>query len=75
MFDRWLVRIGAACATAGVLIIGDFLPSLADERCSQLEILSRQYADVELNTAQRAIKRRFVVWYDKNCRLRRTAQD
>ena len=43
-------------------------PAIADERCQQLESLAQQYAGVELNPAQRQIKRRMVVWYENNCR-------
>jgi hypothetical protein len=75
MTDRGCLRLSVLSAIVGLLIVGSPLPSFADERCSQLEMLSQQYAGVELSLTQRAIKRRLVVWYDRNCRVRRTAQN
>ena len=48
-------------------------PAFADEHCHQLEALSQQYAGVELTSAQKQIKRRMIVWYERNCRSSRSA--
>lgn len=49
-------------------------PSLADERCHQLETLAKKYAGVELSASQKQMKRHMVVWYGSNCRVRHSAQ-
>jgi hypothetical protein len=47
-------------------------PSLAQDRCTQLIALSHEYAHVPLNSEQKRLKRRLVVWYEHNCRGGRT---
>jgi hypothetical protein len=67
------LSFGATSAALFIFPLGTTL--FADERCQQLEALSQQYAVVELSVAQRQVKRQLIVWYDKNCRARRTAQN
>ena len=41
------------------------------ERCKQLVELNRQYAGVQLTSAQKQLKKKLVAWYAQNCRTRR----
>jgi hypothetical protein len=59
-------------AAALVVAVSGVSPAIADERRQQLESLGQQYAGVELNSAQKQIKRRMVVWYEHNCRISRS---
>jgi hypothetical protein len=61
-------------AAALVVAVSGVSPAIADERCQQLESLAQQYAGVELNSAQKKIKRHMVVWYEHNCRISRSAE-
>ena len=65
----------------GVAVVG-FIAALfastgkqvaANENCQQLEALSQQYAGVTLTAGQEKLKRRLVVWYERNCHERRSA--
>ncbi len=55
------------------LTIAPSTASLANDNCQRLEALHRQYAGVTLTSAQKALKRKLVAWYDKNCRTTRRA--
>jgi hypothetical protein len=59
-------------ASFTILLVGAVKHASADDNCQQLETLSRQYAGVTLTVDQEKLKRRLVVWYEKNCRERRT---
>jgi hypothetical protein len=43
----------------------------SNEKCQQLEELSRQYASVELTSVQKQLKRKLMTWYNANCGVRR----
>jgi hypothetical protein len=74
-------RTGNACVRAFCLtaIIGLFTATsgsaaIGNENCRRLEDLSRQYAGVQLTSAQQQIKRRLVSWYNGNCRRMQSAE-
>ncbi len=63
---------GARLLSYGVLPAGLILAmsgnaARATENCERLEALSNQYANVELTSAQKQIKRKLVAWYTENC--------
>ena len=43
------------------------MPSFADERCKELDVLRVKYAGVELTTDQKALKVKLTAWYIANC--------
>jgi hypothetical protein len=69
-----LCRCGGLPLCAGLLLtIASSTGAVADYRCAQLEALNRQYAGVQLTSAQKQIKVQLVAWYKKNCRAIRSA--
>jgi hypothetical protein len=66
---RWLAVFGLVAASFS----GAVKQVSANDNCQQLEALSQQYAGVTLTVGQEKLKRRLVVWYEKNCHDRRSA--
>jgi hypothetical protein len=66
---RWLAVFGLVAASFS----GAVKQVSASDNCQQLEALSKQYAGVTLTVGQEKLKRRLVVWYEKNCHDRRSA--
>ena len=62
-----LVRHFRAIIAAGLLITVSGTGAVSNENCQRLEALAREYAGVQLTSAQQQIKRRMVSWYKKNC--------
>jgi hypothetical protein len=56
-------------------IVGDGILVDRIVRLSALSVIVVLSIGVELNAAQRVIKRRLVAWYGRNCRVNRTAQE
>jgi hypothetical protein len=48
--------------------------ALSAENCQRLEALANQYADVELTSAQKQLKRKLVAWYAMNASATRAAE-
>jgi hypothetical protein len=48
--------------------------SFANDNCRRLEALSRQYANVELTSGQKQMKRQMTAWYNRNCQLHQSAE-
>jgi hypothetical protein len=77
-----MVRFRNGCARSvilgisiGLIIAMSGTSALSNEsNCRRLEELSRQYAGVQLTSAQQQIKRRLVTWYNGNCKRTRSAQ-
>jgi hypothetical protein len=63
----------AAFGLLSALFAGAITPASADDNCRRLEVLSQQYEGVALTLDQQRLKHRLVVWYESNCRERRTA--
>jgi hypothetical protein len=72
--DRSRLALRLASAGAALLLMTGATRSLADDNCQQLETLSQQYEGVELTVVQKQMKRRMIMWYNKNCRTHRSAQ-
>jgi len=52
-----------------LLLFLQSLPAQArDSRCTQLEQLAVQYANVSLTPSQKVFKRQATAWYSANCR-------
>jgi hypothetical protein len=68
-----LIRGYVVFGLFAILLAGAANHASANDNCQHLEALSRQYAGVTLTVDQEKLKRRLVVWYEKNCRERRTA--
>ena len=66
-------RAIAYTLSAVLLLAVTATASRADERCSQLESLARQYAGVQLTVYQQQMKRQLTAWYHENCTSRRVA--
>ncbi len=67
-------RSSAPVLCAGILLSVGSTAGFADERCSQLVALNKQYAGVALTNDQKVIKGQLVSWYKVNCgRENRTA--
>ena len=62
-----------AVLSAGLFLAVGSTGALSNEKCRQLEDLSRQYAGVELTSAQQQLKHNLVAWYHRNCGVRRAA--
>ena len=69
-----VARHSRAVLFAGLFLGISSTGALSNEKCQQLEDLSRQYAGVELTSAQKQLKRKLMAWYHKNCGERRTAE-
>jgi hypothetical protein len=62
-----VISIGLFIATSGTSALGN------ESSCRRLEVLSRQYAGVQLTNQQQHLKRKLVAWYNGNCRQTRSA--
>ena len=60
-------RSSALLLCAGMLVSIAPTVGFADERCSQLVALNKQYAGAALTSEQQALKARMVSWYKANC--------
>jgi hypothetical protein len=68
-----LARHVRAIIAAGLLITVSGTGAASNENCQRLEALAREYAGVQLTSAQQQLKRRMVAWYKKNCERTRSA--
>jgi hypothetical protein len=71
--NKHVIRWFAVFPVAAALFSGEVTRASADDNCQRLETLSQQYAGVTLTVDQERLKRRLVVWYERNCREHRTA--
>jgi ABC-type transport system involved in cytochrome c biogenesis ATPase subunit len=66
-----LLRSSMLMIAAGLLVATSGTGALSNENCRRLEDLARQYAGVQLTSAQQRLKRRLTAWYNDNCKRTR----
>jgi hypothetical protein len=66
-----LLRSSMLMIVAGMLVATSSTGALSNENCRRLEDLARQYAGVQLTSAQQRLKRKLTVWYNDNCKRAR----
>jgi hypothetical protein len=66
-----LLRSSMLMIAAALLVATSGTDALSNENCRRLEDLARQYAGVELTSAQQRLKRRLTAWYNDNCKRAR----
>ncbi len=53
--------------SAGLVVAFSSNTAPGAENCVRLEALANQYANIELTSAQKQLKRKMVAWYATNC--------
>jgi hypothetical protein len=65
--SRALACLSRMVFAAGLILALSANAAPGAESCEQLVSLSKQYAGVELTSAQKQLKRKMVAWYVINC--------